>query len=129
MTSTDSERIPAYPTTAVLESGDVAVLAGLSSATGFRTNLGFTSLASEETVITVTAYTDDGSEIGTTDIELPANGFVQLERVIAEEFGHTGTAWAEVRSEDPTAAFFAHASVVDENTGDPTYIPALAIDR
>ena len=57
-----------------------------------------------------------------------ATEHLQLERALADLFSYTGTAWAEIRSEDPSAEFFAHASVVDERTGDPTYIPAVAID-
>jgi hypothetical protein len=121
---TFGQLIPTETPAVATAQGERVVLAGLSSEPGFRTNLGFTSLANETTVVTVTAYTNQGSSIGTTDVELPPNGFVQLERVLSDGFGFVGTAWAEVGSDDPAAAFFAHASVVDEATGDPIYIPA-----
>jgi len=124
---TYGQLIPAYPDNAYVGMSENAVLPGLSSAAGFRTNLGFTSLAAVQTIVTVEAYTNDGTSIGSIDIELPAYGFVQLERALAEEFGFIGTAWAEVRNDDPRARYFAHASVVDETTGDPTYIPAMLV--
>jgi len=125
---TYGQLIPACSPDEAFGSGNPAVLPGLTSGEGFRTNLGFTSIAREETSITVTLFTDDGTEIGSTEVVLPADGFVQLERALAGGFGHAGSAWAEVRSENSAAAYFAHASVVDERTGDPTYIPAVSIE-
>ncbi len=105
-------------------SGTVSILPGLRSDDGYRTNFGLTSLVPESTSCTIVFFDNAGSTLGEIEVNLPAHGFKQLERVLSGTIGFTGEAWAEVRSDDPAASFLAHASVVDELTGDPTYIPA-----
>ncbi len=122
---TFGQSIPALRIDTATRSSETVLLPGLSSEPGFRTNLGFTSVASVPTSLKVMVYSSAGSILGEIDVDLPAQGFVQVERALANVIGFTGTAWAEVTGNDPNAAFFAHASVVDETTGDPTYIPAL----
>jgi hypothetical protein len=109
----------------ILLGGDVAVLAGLSSAGGFRTNLGITSFSATDITVTVRAFRDDGELIGELDVVVPAQAFVQVERLLSEAFGFTGTAWATLTSNDEEAWYVAHASVIDGDSGDPIYIPAV----
>jgi len=106
-------------------SGEVAVLAGLSSANGFRTNLGITSFSAADITVTVRAFADSGELIGATDVVVPAQRFVQVERLLSDAFGYTGTAWATLNSNDEGARYVAHASVIDGASGDPIYIPAV----
>jgi hypothetical protein len=122
---TYGQLIPAFPQLDAAGSGTTVVLAGLSSEGGFRTNIGITSLGLVPAVCRLDLFTNGGSAIGARVIEIPARGFTQLERVLGEGFGYTGEAWAEISCDDPSS-FFAHASVVDGATGDPTYIPAVA---
>ena len=124
---TFGQQIPAIPTDLAQVTGAATVLPGLSSNIGFRTNLGFTSVATVPTSLTVAVYSNTGSPLGEIEVELPAQGFVQVERALSGVIGFTGTAWAEVTSDDPSSAYIAHASVVDEATGDPTYIPAIPV--
>ncbi|HSL17367.1 MAG TPA: choice-of-anchor D domain-containing protein [Methylomirabilota bacterium] len=124
---TFGQLIPATPVTAAFGADDTAVLAGLTSQGGFRTNLGLTSVSPEATTCTVAAFADDGTELGELQVDLPAQRFVQIERVLADGLGFTGTAWATVRCAEP-AAFLAHASVVDGATGDPTFVAAARLD-
>jgi hypothetical protein len=120
--------IPAFAATAAAGAEDTLVLAGLSSLPGARTNLGLTSLAAAPATCTVEAFDGGGTSLGELAVELPPNGFVQVERLLAGELGFTGEAWAEVRCATAGAAFFAHASVVDETTGDPIYVPGVVVD-
>jgi len=127
---TYGQLIPAFPHLEATSPGSNAVVAGLSSVEGFRTNIGITSLGLFPDACRVNIFANDGSPIGTHPFDLPPRGFVQLERVLGDLGGglsFTGEAWAEVSCSGATS-FFAHASVVDENTGDPTYIPAVTID-
>ncbi|MEE4272369.1 MAG: choice-of-anchor D domain-containing protein [Thermoanaerobaculales bacterium] len=125
---TYGQLIPAFTINDALTTGDTGFLPGLSSTPGFRTNLGLTSASSEAVDVTILVFDNAGNALGEKEIALPAQGFVQVERILADEIGHIGEAWAEIRSDDPNAAFFAHASVVDETTGDPTFIPAAAAE-
>ena len=121
---TYGQLIPASSVETATTSDSTVVLPGLSSESGFRTNLGFTSVSAVETTLTVTVYSNTGSPLGEFEVDLPAQGFVQVEKALSEVIGHHGTAWAEIRSEGPDAGYFAHASVVDIATGDPIFIPA-----
>jgi Peptidase family M1 domain/Peptidase M1 N-terminal domain/HYDIN/CFA65/VesB-like, Ig-like domain len=121
---TYGQLIPAFPHIEAVGSSSIVVLAGLSSAEGFRTNIGITSLGLFPAVCRLDLYANDGSPIGMKVIEVPVRGFAQLERVLGGDVNHTGEAWAEVSCSDPSS-IFAHASVVDESTGDPTYIPGV----
>ena len=122
---TYGQLIPASPHLDAADSETMMVLAGLSSTAGFRTNIGITSLGLIPTVCRLDFFANDGSSIGMILVEIPVRGFMQVERVLGD-FDFIGEAWAEVSCSDPSSVF-AHASVVDENTGDPTYIPAVAI--
>jgi hypothetical protein len=106
--------------------GAPVILAGLSSSGGFRTNLGITSLAEVSTSFSFEAFDGSGSSLGVVDVDVPAGSVVQVEEILSEALGHEGFAWARVGSDDPAAAFFVHASVIDGSTGDPTYVPAIA---
>jgi hypothetical protein len=125
---TYGQLIPALLYAEAAGPGSPVVLAGLSSAGGFRTNIGITSLGLHPAVCRLDFFSNDGSPIGMRVVELPSRGFSQLERVLGGAFGYTGEAWAEISCSDPSS-FFAHASVVDESTGDPTYIPGAAATR
>ena len=116
--------VPAVPFDGAVLSGETAVLGGLSS-DGSRTNVGFTSLSDNEVTITMVIYENSGVIIGALDVAVPAMTFVQVTRLLERELGFTGPAWATVHCDDPGAAFLAHASVVDNQSGDPIYIPAV----
>ncbi len=125
---TYGQLIPAYPHLDAAGPGSTVALAGLNSTEGFRTNIGITSLGAIPGVCHLDFYDNDGSDIGMRLVDLPARGFVQLERVLGEGLSYAGEAWAEISCTSATA-FFAHASVVDESTGDPTYIPGAVVTR
>lgn len=112
----------AMPTGAV---DGVLVIPGLRSDNGFRSNIGLTSMSDMDTTVSVTVFSDDGVELGTEIVILPAGAFVQLVEVLERTFHFEGSAWAEIQSEDTEAVYAAHASVVDDSTGDPSFILAL----
>jgi hypothetical protein len=117
---TFGQLVPATDMAMASTAATTTLLPGLSSSNGFRTNIGLTSLANEDIECTIAFFTNDGVAIGEVPVPLPARSFVQLERVLADELGHVGEAWAEVICEGEV---FVHASVVDGQTGDPTYVP------
>jgi len=124
---TYGQRIPASRIDRAATRQGTAVLAGLSSMSGFRTNIGLTSLAAEDTNCTLAFFTSEGAVIGEIEVTLGAHSFVQIERVLSDEFSYVGEAWAEIDTDDISALYFAHASVVDGDTGDSTYIPAVFV--
>jgi hypothetical protein len=119
--------VPATAVADLFTSDDVAVLPGLRSADGFRTNLGVTSVAEVATVLEVRVIGADGIDVDTLRVRLPARSFVQVGRLLRNKLGIDGWAWATLSSADPEASYTAHASVVDGSTGDPAFIPAVAM--
>jgi hypothetical protein len=73
----------------------------------------------------VRVVADDGEPVGELDVVVPAGRFIQVERLLAGQLGFTGSAWATLTSDDEGALYVAHASVVDGDSGDPIYIPAV----
>ena len=126
---TFGQLVPAMPAASAAMAGDTVVIPGLREDASFRCNLGIASLATQATTVTARFFSDAGELIGELPIELPAGAFVQEVRVLAERFGYSGSAWVELSSDDPGAAFLAHASVVDGTSGDPAYIPAAPVAR
>jgi len=124
---TYGQSVPAVTWDDLIENGEVAVLAGLTSASGFRTNLGITSISAYDITVTVRAFRDDGEPVGELDVVVPAFRFVQVERLLDGQLGFTGTAWATLTSHDAGAHahYVAYASVIDGASGDPIYIPAV----
>ena len=86
-----------------------------------------TSLAEVPTELEVVVIGADGVEAGMVRVALPARSFVQVGRLLRDQLGIDGWAWATLSSTDPEAAYTAHASVVDGTTGDPAFIPAVAM--
>jgi len=73
----------------------------------------------------VRAFADSGELIGELDVPVPASRFVQVERLLSDAFGFTGTAWATLTCDGSGVMYVAHASVIDGASGDPIYIPAV----
>jgi hypothetical protein len=121
---TYGQNIPAVASSGLTRSDETVVLAGLSSANGFRTNLGITSLAAVETTVDVRVYDDRGMLLGELPVRVGPGRFLQIQRLLSDELDYVGTAWAVLSSADADAEFIAHASVVDGGSGDPVYLPA-----
>lgn len=124
---TYGQGIPAVPATGLLGPGDRAVVPALAEDGGHRTNLGLASTASVDITVRVSVRREDGTPVGDLDVPVPAGALVQLDRVLSSRFGYAGRAWALVWSDDPDARYTAYASVVDEGTGDPVYVPAVEV--
>jgi hypothetical protein len=110
-------------------SGSEARLVQLSRSksrnSGFRTNIGFANVGSTDISVTVDLYDGSGTLLGTTDHAVQAYGHVQITDIFGKvTSGDVDNGYAVVGSSTPGARFFAYASVVDNRSGDPIYIPA-----
>ena len=123
---TYGQSIPGTPLDRALGPGETALLAGLTRDADFRTNIGFVNLSPETLVISLTLISGDGAVLGSADVTLDGGAPTQINDVLAPyAAGDIGTAHIVVSSDTPTAAFLAYASVVDNRTGDPVFIPAI----
>ena len=99
-----------------------------SPSSGFRTNMGFVNLSKNPLTVTVKLYRGDGTLLGTTSVDLRAYEYTQVGRIlrrVTEE--DVEDAFAVVSSGDAAGVFQAYASVIDNRSGDPTYIPAYLV--
>jgi hypothetical protein len=128
--STYGQFIPGQDIDAALSAGQRARLIQLSYSpapgAGFRTNIGLASASGEAIEVELELYRGDGSLIGTRSYWLLPYTYYQETNVFAtlttEEIDN---GFAVVFSDTEDSAFFAFASVVDNRSGDPIYIPAL----
>jgi hypothetical protein len=99
-----------------------------SNDTGYRANVGFLNCTSETIYVQADMYLWDGVFLGTRNFELGPYSFIQRERIFrAVTQNEVSDGYVVVRTLTPTGKFFAYASVVDNRTGDPIYIPAIVL--
>ena len=92
----------------------------------FRTNIGVTSLSNHEVSVEIEIVTADGASLGATVLTLPPRGAIQRLRMI-RDFTKSAVegARATVRALTPDGRVMAYATVIDNQTGDPTYIEPI----
>jgi D-alanyl-D-alanine carboxypeptidase len=128
-TLTYGQLIPGHAVTDALGEGEEARLVGLRHSAeegrGFRTNIGLANASGEPLEVIVRLWRGDRSYLGARVYELRPYSQVQetdVFRQFTEE--DLDDAYATVSSFSPGALYFAYASVVDNRSGDPVYIPA-----
>lgn len=108
--------------------GDEVRLIQLESSAAARTNIGLVSACGVTSTVEVRLNLADGTPAGELSLELEPFETVQVNDV----FGSLGggqppvtadDAYAVVTCATPDASFFAYASVVDNGTNDPIFVP------
>jgi hypothetical protein len=112
-----------------IPAGRTARLIGLAESgrddTGFRTNLGLVSVSGEPMEVEVELRDGSGAGLGTRLVAMEPWESVQLDRVFtAMTTVPIEAGLALVRTATPAGRFFAYASVIDNRTHDPQYVPA-----
>lgn len=116
--------IPGFHKNNLLTKGENGYLAFLQKNENFRTNIGFSSLSENYITINLKLYNSNGDKIGEKDISLEPYGYRQ-ENDIFGQFGLNNIyyAYAIVKSETDGAFYTSYASVVDNKSNDPVFIP------
>jgi photosystem II stability/assembly factor-like uncharacterized protein len=117
------QSIPAVTEESALTTNQIGALVGLHQGNGFRTNIGFANLGDDALAVEVKALAVDGSILGQQSWTVDGAGWYQANRPLP-----AGTATATVVSHTAGARYLAYASVVDDRSGDPTYIAAVVVD-
>ena len=112
-----------------LQHGEQARLIGLSHEptliSGYRTAIGLVNASPAEIVVEIELHSRFGTRYGTRSFTLQAYEFRQIERVFELVTPNAvDSGFAVVRTLTAGARLFAYASVVDNLTGDPTYVAA-----
>ncbi len=130
-TGTYGQYIPGLPISRSLGAGDTAYLVQLEesgdTARGFRTNLGVANVSASSIHLTVTGFSALGEQLGAAGFDVPPWSHVQLNRVFSSKLGTSsvGDAYLVVRTDTAGARWFPYASVVDNVSGDPTYVQTV----
>lgn len=131
---TYGQLVPGCPASEAVSPAHEARLVQLSehrgAGAGSRTNLGLVNVSSAALDVQVQLYTADGTKLGSFVENLPASGYRQIDRVFRRVTSDDiEDGYAVLRTNTEGGAFFAYASVIDNLTGDPVYIPAARLVR
>jgi len=97
---------------------------------GFRTNIGLTSASSLQMTVNIDLYDSDGQHIGTMDVDLDPFEHTQIDKIFTRMTSDAVEGgYATVRSVSDGARFLAFASVIDNRSADPIYVPARRTPR
>ena len=95
------------------------------SSAGFRTNLGLVNASAVETTVTAELFRADGTRLGELSVTLRPFESVQRTEIFREVTADAvADGYVAVKTTTYGAAFFAYASVVDNRSNDPVYMPA-----
>ena len=106
-----------------IHEGQIGHLLMLEESELFRTNLGLVNLDMDQVSVEVHIVDRSGSDLGTLSYTLPPRGVTQINQVLRQltELDISGVR-AEVRVLTPEGRVMAYGSVVDNISGDPTFI-------
>jgi hypothetical protein len=96
-----------------------------------RTNVALTNLGSQAATVGIRLHATDGGILGTERlVTIPPGGLVQENDIFAAcGTGDAPIAWARIEVKSEGGEVFAFASVVDNRTGDPTFVPVILAPR
>jgi len=122
-TGTYGQFIPGFQDSSALHAGETAILPGLKASNRYRTNIGFASGVAGSVSVEYTIYGPDGTVLLEGSEALLSYGAIQIGDILSGIADQELDAWAEVRTSTPGAILFPYASVVDNDSGDPVFIP------
>ena len=120
--------ISAVPDDAAAAAGDEIWLAGLKQAAsddeGYRTDLGLVNVSHVPVDLTVTFFTPERTELGELSYHLRPEESFQITKVLTRVTADPVLqALARITTDTTDGRFLAYASVIDNRTNDPVYIP------
>ena len=89
-----------------------------------RTSVGMFEVTGKPATVEVTVFLPDSKFAPSTQIPLPANGFVQIPMLQSFGLSNVYNARVSLRVVDGDGRIGAYGSVIDQVTQDPTYVPA-----
>jgi hypothetical protein len=118
---TFGQGIPGHPASQALGAGSQRVLIQLHENSDYRTNVGFLNTGSGNAAFTLTLYNASGNNLGT----LPQSLLPYEQKQINQVFRQVTSASIKngrIQISVSSGAVLVYASVVDNATGDPTFI-------
>jgi PKD repeat protein len=131
-TGTYGQFLPGVSATAAVAAGKEARIIQLAqstgSSTGFRTNIGLVNRAGTPTAVVLDLRFDTGTSLGILNVTLQPYEHRQINRVFRQvTSGQVSNGFAVVTTSSAGGSFIAYASVVDNASGDPVFIPGMVV--
>ncbi len=117
---TYGQGIPGFAGNRALRPGHSGKLVGLRENARFRTNIGFVNTSAVQVNVNVQLYTKYGVLLGTVNSSVPPFGYVQRNQIFRELTNADISAGRAIVSPNG-GGIFAYASIVDNDSGDPTF--------
>jgi len=108
----------------VISAGKKGILIGLSENSNYRTNVGFLNASASNSEVEVDLYSENGDLLGTLNYSLKPYELYQ-ENQIFLKINKSDIKNGRVEVIVNSGSVFAYASIVDNKTGDPTYIEPI----
>jgi len=121
--------IPASGEAVVASDGAAVRLFGFSDNASFRTNLGLVNPGTDEVDLIIRFYDHETNKLAETHQTLPAESWIQINRIFELLGIASETDLIVIRQTSKSGSFTGYASVVDERTGDPTYLGPTSVGR
>lgn len=121
-TGTFGQDIPAVAITNTLTDGMAATFSGLSDS-GYRTNIGFFNIGTTAADLMMELRSPAGQLIASKTTHVDAGVSTQINNLFGF-FGASATPAASLRVTTTGGSTIAYASVIDNASGDPVFVPA-----
>jgi photosystem II stability/assembly factor-like uncharacterized protein len=121
--------IPAVGDGVIAAHGAAVRLFGFPGDDAFRSNLGLVNPGADEISLIIRFYDFETNKLAEDHRTLAAGSWIQLNRVFEDFEIADETALVVVRQTSYEGIFSGYASVVDERTGDPTYLGPTGVGR
>ena len=123
---TVGQALPAFtPADAATANGRTLQILNIEESERYRSNLGLAEVTGHPVTVEITGYAADTLASPVITLSLGSNEFVQMSRILTQlGFGRTYNGRISVSVVDGAGAVAAYISSVDNQTDDPTYIPA-----
>ncbi len=118
--------IPGLTETASIGANETGVLIQLRNNDQFRSNIGFVNMTDQVVEIHANIFSSNGTLLNSKDYFLQPFGFFQDSGALPVESNIEG-AFARVTTSTSGGRFLAYASVIDNGSDDPIYMPATVL--
>jgi hypothetical protein len=127
---TFGQYLPGVTEDEMIGNGVSGLLGQLRNASGFYTNIGFVNPGNAACTVRIRIYSTSGAQLGSAvTTSVPAGGWKQVNKVFnSAGIGATDLAYAVVEVTSSGCLVWAYASVVDDNSKDPTTIPVILLN-
>ncbi len=120
--------IPALDDSSAVSPGVPAVLTQLQENDAFRSNVGLVNLTPYEVPVEIDLYRGSGNLLGPVTRDLGPYEMIQIGRIFdSVGAGTVDNGFAVVKANGDGAKILAYASVVDNQSGDPIYVPSQSL--